>query len=95
MTIMSKLIQVLLGISVPSLVYASGVDSLKYDRLEAIYKDLHKHPELSFKEKRTAAKIKSEFKRLGLETFEIGGGVVEEGYRQNSGAGRIADQWVR
>ncbi len=45
--------------------------------LEAFYKDLHQHPELAFKEKRTAAKVAGALKSLGLKTYDdVGGGVV-------------------
>jgi amidohydrolase len=45
--------------------------------LEAFYKDLHRHPELGFKEKRTAGKLAAGFKSLGLKTYDdVGGGVV-------------------
>jgi hippurate hydrolase len=37
------------------------------DSLEALYKHLHAHPELSFYEERTAAKLVSELKPLGFE----------------------------
>ncbi len=46
------------------------------DYWESFYQDLHRHPEVAFKEKRTTAKVVAEFKRLGLKTFELGGGVV-------------------
>ncbi|MEE1738819.1 amidohydrolase [Streptomyces sp. BE147] len=36
-------------------------------RLEALYKDLHKHPELSFAETRTAGVVADDLKRLGFE----------------------------
>src|SRR5262245_21667360 len=35
--------------------------------LMAIYRDLHTHPELSFQEKATAAKLAAEAKKLGFE----------------------------
>ncbi|MEZ0310966.1 MAG: M20 family metallopeptidase [Myxococcota bacterium] len=46
------------------------------DYWESFYQDLHRHPEVGFKEKRTSAKVAGELKRLGLKTFEVGGGVV-------------------
>ncbi len=42
----------------------------EYASLEAIYKDLHAHPELSFMETRTAALLAGEFRRLGFEVTE-------------------------
>src|SRR5882672_7625877 len=42
----------------------------EYASLEVIYKDLHAHPELSFKETRTAALLAGEFRKLGFEVTE-------------------------
>lgn len=49
-----------------------------YPKLEALYRDLHAHPELGFQEKRTAARMAQEMRGLGLEVTEgVGGtGVV-------------------
>jgi amidohydrolase len=52
--------------------------------LDALYKDLHSHPELSLAEFRTAAKIAGELKKLGFKvTTKFGGtgvvGVFENG----------------
>jgi hippurate hydrolase len=49
-----------------------------YDHLEALYKHLHSHPELSLKEKETAARIAKELKDASVEvTTGVGGhGVV-------------------
>jgi amidohydrolase len=46
--------------------------------LEAFYKQLHAHPELSFQEEQTAARLASEMKKLGFEvTTGVGGtGIV-------------------
>jgi hippurate hydrolase len=58
---------------------ASSIDDIVSSRSgawETFYKDVHRHPELSFKEKRTAGKIRDEFRRLGLETLDIAGGVI-------------------
>src|SRR5262249_50892398 len=38
-----------------------GFDA-QYSRIEAIYKDIHSHPELSFQETRTAAKLAAEMR---------------------------------
>lgn len=40
------------------------------DDLEAIYKDLHRHPEPGFAEKRTAAIVAAELKKYGLDVQE-------------------------
>lgn len=42
----------------------------QYSRLDALYKDIHTHPELSFQESRTAAKLAAELKELGYEVTE-------------------------
>jgi metal-dependent amidase/aminoacylase/carboxypeptidase family protein len=48
---------------------ARQVDAM-YPRLEAIYKDLHAHPELAFRETRTAAKLAAEMRATGFEVTE-------------------------
>jgi hippurate hydrolase len=48
---------------------ASGIDAM-YPKLDAIYKDLHAHPELAFQEVRTAAKLAAEMRALGFEVTE-------------------------
>src|SRR4051812_34760198 len=55
----------------------AGLDEI-YPKLDALYLDLHKNPELSMKEERTAARLASELKALGYEvTTGVGGtGVV-------------------
>lgn len=45
-----------------------------YGALEALYKDLHAHPELAFQEVRTAAKMAEEMRQLGFEVTEKVGG---------------------
>ena len=54
-----------------------GLDAL-YPQLDALYLDLHKNPELSTKEEKTAARMAAELKKLGYEvTTGVGGtGVV-------------------
>src|SRR5215468_6279008 len=42
----------------------------QYPRIEALYKDIHAHPELSFQETRTAAKLAAELRALGFEVTE-------------------------
>lgn len=47
------------------------------DWQEDLYEDVHRHPELSMQEERTAGRIESELAQLGLETRRFGGtGVV-------------------
>jgi amidohydrolase len=41
-----------------------------YPRLDALYKDLHAHPELAFEEVKTAAKLAAEMRTLGFEVTE-------------------------
>ncbi len=54
-----------------------GLDQI-YPQLDALYLDLHQHPELSMKEQRTSARIADELRKLGYEvTAGVGGtGVV-------------------
>jgi hippurate hydrolase len=42
----------------------------QYPHLKAVYEDIHLHPELSFQEQRTAAKLAGEMKALGFEVTE-------------------------
>jgi len=55
----------------------SGVDQI-YPHLDALYLDLHKNPELSSHEEKTAAKLADELRKLGYQvTTGVGGtGVV-------------------
>jgi len=55
----------------------AGLDAI-YPKLDALYLDLHKNPELSMKEEKTAARLVIELKALGYEvTAGVGGtGVV-------------------
>lgn len=41
-----------------------------YPRLEALYRDIHTHPELGFQETRTAAKLAAEMRALGFTVTE-------------------------
>ena len=65
----------LLATATPAAV--DGLDAL-YPQLDALYLDLHKNPELSMKEEKTAARMAAELKKLGYEvTTGVGGtGVV-------------------
>ncbi len=42
----------------------------QYGRIDALYKDIHAHPELGFQETRTAAKLAAELRALGFEITE-------------------------
>ncbi|HZJ66087.1 MAG TPA: amidohydrolase, partial [Kofleriaceae bacterium] len=55
----------------------AGLDEI-YPKLDALYIDLHKNPELSMKEEKTAARLATELKALGYQvTTGVGGtGVV-------------------
>src|SRR5215470_13082952 len=55
----------------------AGLDEI-YPKLDALYIELHKNPELSMKEDRTAARLATELKTLGYQvTTGVGGtGVV-------------------
>jgi amidohydrolase len=46
-----------------------GLDA-QYAHIEALYKDIHSHPELGFQETRTAAKLAQEMRALGYEVTE-------------------------
>ncbi len=56
---------------------ASQIDAV-YPQVEALYMDLHRNPELSYHEEKTAAKIAEQLRKLGYEvTTGVGGnGVV-------------------
>src|SRR5580704_16736570 len=41
-----------------------------YDHLDALYKDIHAHPEIAFQEVKTAAKLAAEMRALGFEVSE-------------------------
>jgi hippurate hydrolase len=41
-----------------------------YSKLDALYKDIHAHPELAFAEVKTAAKLAAEMRALGFEVTE-------------------------
>ncbi|QHT67172.1 amidohydrolase [Rhodocytophaga rosea] len=54
-----------------------------YQALFDLYKDLHAHPEISFQEKNTAAKIAAQLKSLGFEVTENFGGYGIVGILKN------------
>jgi amidohydrolase len=41
-----------------------------YPKLDALYKDIHAHPEIAFQEVKTAAKLAAEMRELGFEVTE-------------------------
>ncbi len=41
-----------------------------YPKLDALYKDIHAHPEVAFQELKTAAKLAAEMRALGFEVTE-------------------------
>src|SRR5262244_3053774 len=51
----------------------SGLDAV-YPSLDALYQDLHRNPELSLHETKTAAKLAAKVKALGYEVTEHVGG---------------------
>jgi len=58
----------------------------QYPHLDALYKDIHSHPELAFQETRTAAKLAGEMKALGYEVTEgVGNTGVVAIYRNGPG----------
>jgi amidohydrolase len=59
----------------------------EYPSLEALYKDLHAHPELAFQEKRTAARLAKELRDAGFTVTEKVGGTGIVGVLKN-GKGR-------
>ena len=59
------------ALDVPALKAQIGaVLDQSYPELDALYKDLHRHPELSFQEVETARRLATEMRRLGFEVTE-------------------------
>lgn len=57
-----------------------------YPKLEALYKDIHAHPELAFQEEKTAAKLAAEMRAIGFEvTEEVGRTGLVALYRNGDG----------
>jgi len=57
-----------------------------YPRLDAIYKDIHAHPQLAFQEVKTAAKLAAEMRALGFEvTEQVGRTGLVAMYRNGAG----------
>jgi len=55
----------------------------EYDSLEALYKHLHSHPELSFGEAKTAVRLAQELRELGFQVTEKVGGYGVVGLFRN------------
>jgi hippurate hydrolase len=55
----------------------------EYDDLEALYKQIHTHPELSLHETQTAARLAKELKALGFDVTEKVGGTGVVGVFHN------------
>src|SRR5438105_4663575 len=60
--------------------------AVEYPRLEALYKEIHSHPELSLQEEQTAARLARELREIGCEVTEKVGGHGVVGLLKN-GAG--------
>jgi hippurate hydrolase len=57
-----------------------------YAHLDALYKDIHAHPELGMQETRTAAKLAAEMRALGFDVTEhVGGTGIVAIYRNGKG----------
>jgi amidohydrolase len=64
--------------------YVQGIVDAEAKSLDALYKHLHSHPELSYEEEKTAARLAKELKSLGFDvTTNVGGhgivGVLKNG----------------
>src|SRR5437763_15476794 len=44
-----------------------------YPKLDALYKDIHAHPEIAFQEEKSAAKLAAEMRAIGFEGPETDG----------------------
>jgi hippurate hydrolase len=57
-----------------------------YPKLDALYKDIHAHPEIAFQEEKTAAKLAAEMQALGFEVTEhVGKTGLVAIYKNNDG----------
>src|SRR5260370_19131106 len=57
-----------------------------YPKLDALYKDIHAHPELAFQEEKTAARLAAEMRALGFEVTEhVGNTVLVAIYKNGDG----------
>lgn len=60
----------------------SGLDAA-YPKLDALYQDLHRNPEISTQEEKTAAKLAAKLRELGFEVTEKVGGFGVVGVLRN------------
>src|SRR4029453_11351117 len=57
-----------------------------YPKLDALYRDIHAHPELALQETNTAAKLAAEMRALGFEVTEkVGGTGLVAIYKNGNG----------
>ncbi len=64
---------------------AAQIDAI-YPQVEALYMDLHRNPELSYHEEKTAAKIAEQLRKLGYEvTTGVGGNGVVGVFKNGDG----------
>ncbi len=76
----------ILLVGVPGLAAQQDVTSLARDEvneLVALYQHLHRHPELSLREKQTSARMAEELRRVGVEVTERVGGYGVVGLLRN------------
>jgi hypothetical protein len=59
-----------------------------YPKLDALYKDIHAHPEIAFQEEKTAARLAAEMRALGFEVTEHFGRTGLVAIYKNGDAGR-------
>jgi amidohydrolase len=58
----------------------------EYPKLDALYKDIHAHPEIAFQEVKTAAKLAAEMRAIGFEvTEQVGRTGLVAMYRNGAG----------
>src|SRR5271157_6005178 len=91
MNAMKRLLLLLLSLSVASWAAepwrapATQIDAV-YPQVEALYLDLHRNPELSYHEEKTAAKIAGQLRKLGYDvTTGVGGTGVVGVFKNGSG----------
>src|SRR5262245_53339431 len=57
-----------------------------YPKLDALYKDIHAHPEIAFQEQKTAAKLAAEMRAIGFDVTEkVGQNGLVAFYRTGDG----------